>query len=252
MCEADWFFKLIPCLSEAQIKVCDALIQYGRDECYYSTGEPCWTLRASLRVLAADAGIGRASAYTASLELQGMGLLYISTPTKKTGIRGYQLRKMPPRKLLEGIIRNRGSPKIRLGKQIASLKNRLPLTTPGVVDDIPSPKNEDESTTPGSLATSPKIRLVEAGSMGSSLISRLVEIGFTDAPNFVAEHPAERIEAAIAYVDDPHTTGVDRPAAFIRFLVEGEGEIPAPPSDIKETAKLNKYTSGKYGHIVRR
>lgn len=233
MCEEyNWFLKLIPHLSEAQIKVCDALIQYGREECCFSTGEPCWTLRVSLRVLAADAGIGRASAHTASLELRGMSLLYISTATTKTGIHGYQLRKSPPRKLLEGIIRSRGSPKFILGKQLVSLKNRLPPNNPRVGDDDILPEAEsviDSSTSPPpGDAASLNFRLAEVDADSASLKNRLAEIGFTQAESFVAANPADRIEAALALVEASNE--LNNPAGFLRRLVESGETIPVPLS----------------------
>lgn len=98
------------------------------------------------------------------------------------------------------------------------------------------------SSSPGELPTT----FVESDI--DNLVDELNEIDFDLPMKFIAEHGKERIKQALEYARSKPAGQVRNLPAFIRFLVQSPGRIP----QAKREAKQNKYTSGKYGHIVRR
>lgn len=84
------------------------------------------------------------------------------------------------------------------------------------------------------------------------LIDRLTELGFDGALDFVMNHPVERVKEAVKRaVSRPQSTIRNLPG-YIRYLVETPGKIPPSNGAIKEKRRIEKYTKGKYGHVVRR
>lgn len=251
---------LLPCLSLAETRLVTAFMRWGSEESD-TAGHNCVALKASLRELCANTAISKPSALTAIHTFRDWGILSINKNADSLTARRspheaskYQLRTQMPRHWVERVARNRGKKSLPLirrhppdqtsGKIILPSLNNT--NGDGVDLYLDTEINSSPSPLPGTSRGKKSLPLKY------SLVSGLAKIGFTKAEAFVAQHPAERIEAAIAYVDDPLTAGLSNPAGFIRHLVEAPGEIPAPPSAIKEKAKLNKYTSGKYGHLVKR
>lgn len=135
----EWFLKILPHLSEADIKVIGAILRSGRRELLCTAGEPCVTLRVSFRQLAKDAGTARQSAFIGVHRLQAIGVLRIAESTKTHGIHGFQLRVFAPPGLVEGLTgapSQNGSPEIRLHPPDTSPEIRLHPDTP----DTGSPK----------------------------------------------------------------------------------------------------------------
>lgn len=225
MCSLEWFWDLLPHLSEAEAKVIGAIRRSGWEE-RDNAGDPCITLRASLRELAADAGTARNSAFIAAHSLSAIGVLAIHPSGAPHGATVYQLKRIIPRRLQNGI-KNR-SPNFRPLNRIRSPKLGLPLTTPGVVDDnlLSGIGSEviSSSTPPPGESSSPNFGL---------LIRKLVSFGFVNAESFVATHTPERVEAALDYVEDPGAPEFHSPVGFLRHMVESRGDIPLPPSKVQ-------------------
>ena len=81
------------------------------------------------------------------------------------------------------------------------------------------------------------------------LITELAELGFDGAAAFVVRFEPERIRRAIARAKGHPPGKIKNLPGYIRFLVKTPGPIPGPekPRDDKD-----RYTGGKYGHMVRR
>ncbi|MFC1924820.1 hypothetical protein ACFLXA_05620 [Chloroflexota bacterium] len=81
------------------------------------------------------------------------------------------------------------------------------------------------------------------------LIASLTGLGFDSAYGFVRRYGAQRIHAALRRaLSQPRGTIRNLPG-YIRYLVATPGPIPKPKRDSQPN---DKYTSGKYGHIVQR
>lgn len=81
------------------------------------------------------------------------------------------------------------------------------------------------------------------------LITELAELGFDGAAAFVLRYEGERIRRAIARAKGHPPGKIKNLPGYIRYLVKTPGPIPGPekPRDDKD-----RYTGGKYGHMVRR
>jgi len=80
------------------------------------------------------------------------------------------------------------------------------------------------------------------------LISELAELGFDGAAAFVVRYEGERIRRAIARAKGHPPGRIKNIPGYIRFLVKTPGPIPGPE---KARDDVDKYTSGKYGHMVK-
>ena len=81
------------------------------------------------------------------------------------------------------------------------------------------------------------------------LISELAELGFDGAAAFVVRFEPERIRRAIARAKGHPPGKIKNLPGYIRYLVKTPGPIPGPE---KPKGDTDKYTNGKYGHMVRR
>lgn len=80
-----------------------------------------------------------------------------------------------------------------------------------------------------------------------TLIDELAELGFDAAADFVVRHDQERIRRAIDRANSLKGSVRNVPG-FIRYLVTKPGPIPAPEK--RKEDDRDKFTKGRYGHMV--
>ena len=122
-------------------------------------------------------------------------------------------------------------------------------------DGISPPVSQELSSSSSSLPPSstqllsPEMPSSSRPQTPDELITTLTDIGFDGATDFVIEHGFDRVLAALE-------RGLSRPPGlienlpgYIRSLVTQRGPIPKPDPPAKPG---NKYTSGRFGHVVKR
>lgn len=78
------------------------------------------------------------------------------------------------------------------------------------------------------------------------LAAELTEFGFDAAMSFLIRNDPARVRAALEWVKHKPKGQIKNPAGLIRYLVKTPGPIPTVPNP------ADKYTKGRYGHMVRR
>lgn len=80
-----------------------------------------------------------------------------------------------------------------------------------------------------------------------TLIDELAELGFNAAADFIVRHEPARIKQAVERARS--MKGIRNVPGFIRFLVTRPGPIPAPEK--RKEDDRDKFTRGRYGHLVK-
>lgn len=258
-CPFDWFIDLLPCLSLVETRLVTAFMRFGSEESD-TAGHNCIVLKASLHELCANTDISKPNALIAIRTFRDWGVLFINkNADSTTAKRGpheaskYQLRTMMPRQWVETRLRNRGN-KI-LPRRTRSNKI-LPL-------EKESNKEKDTHAVVGGILTQTDITATAFRGnillpLESPVLSALAAIGFAGAESFMVCHPADRIKAALDYIESAE--GLSNPAGYLRKLVEGNETIPVPfkksvdpPGYCKKGDKdPDRFIKGKYGHVVKR
>lgn len=103
-----------------------------------------------------------------------------------------------------------------------------------------SPSLSKSSSASSSAAASPE-----------ELIDQLTELGFDGSAAFIIMHGADRVSQAVARALSRPEGAIKNLPGYIRSLVTTRGPIPKPEKPRPEPMPKNKYTNGKYGHLVK-
>jgi len=117
------------------------------------------------------------------------------------------------------------------------------------VDDVTTRKNRVSSSSSSSSSRGEFALKTSCFDPPDDLITELAELGFDGATAFVVRFEPERIKRAIARAKGHPPGKIKNLPGYIRFLVKTPGPIPDPE---KPTDNRDKYTNGKYGHMVKR
>ncbi len=103
------------------------------------------------------------------------------------------------------------------------------------------------------ISTSPSRRSSLSSDCASpeQLIDELTDLGFDNAAAFVIQHGADRISQALARALSRPPGTIKNLPGYIRSLVTTRGPIPKPEKPRQPPKPVDRYLSGKYGHIVK-
>jgi len=129
-----------------------------------------------------------------------------------------------------------------------------------VKTDIKAVSNDDDASSSSSSSSSPpeviggmgergevKFQTTYLGSQVVELANELTELGFDGAMDFIVKHGYDRVKAARDRALSRPQGRIKNIAGYIRYLAITKGAIPAPNGKPED-----KYTKGKYGHLMHR
>jgi len=146
------------------------------------------------------------------------------------------------------------------------MSTRRPRTTPQETIPIMNDDNDASSSSPSTQhhqsSSSAPLEIPETyfESQVDQLIQELADLGFDSAFSFIQRYGTDRVKQAIDRARSLPEGTIENMGGYIRHIVTSRGPIakpykPPPPKrqgHPKAQRDPDRYTKGKYGHLVKR
>lgn len=276
MCQVEWFQEVIPLLSEASIKVLNALLagptsgnlhpSRSRTPCRQGItpgGNPVLLSRIPLRELQRASHLSRRSIQRGLALLEEMGLLQARRSTDRYGATTYvipmELPGLPRQKLRPpGVSKVAPCPDTEGARSPIRGVKSIPLNNhggdgdEGIIVPISLSTPTTEGVVKGSDKSSPGVKSIPLG-----LETQLTEIGELHPQELVAKYGTGRVMAALCFLKSKPKRQFTNPPGWLRYQLESGAEFPESVLEAPQhwswdaDPEASKYLWGKYGHIVR-